>query len=260
MIYDCFPFYDELMLLEIRLNELAPFVDKFVLVEAKHTYSGKPKRLYYDEVKDNEVFAPFKHKIVHLIYDGEPTPPPASARMRRCYETSQRNMVELGLSEAGPNDIIIESDVDEIVNPSVFPIIKNILVPCRLEMKLFYYYFNCRASRNWFLPGFCRFKDYKTAQTIRLGNGNGYHKCIVVNAGWHFSYLVPPAKIPMKLASFCHAEYDTDYYKDVGRIQKCVEKNEDIFGRTNMHFSIEPLDAPEYVMNNTEKYRKYIKK
>lgn len=258
-VYDCFPFFDELMLLEVRLKELSPYVHKFVLVEATHTYSGKPKRLYFNEVKDSYVFAPFKDRIIHLIYDGTPTPPPATADMRREYETSQRNTAKLGLSEAEPDDIIIESDADEIVNPKIFPVMKNIFVPCRLEMKLFYYYFNCRAGRDWRLAGFCRFKDFQTVQTIRLGNGDHYHKCVVTNAGWHFSYLESPDEIARKLGSFCHAEYDTDYYRDADRIRRCVEANKDLFGRPSMDFGIEPLDAPECVMSNPHKYKDFIK-
>lgn len=269
-IYDCFVFFNELMLLEIRLKELAPIVDKFVIVEATSTFSGKPKRLYYDEVKNNEIFAPFKNKIIHLIYDGESKPViyngdqndlnvrklSEAARTRRIYECLQRNTIEQGLSDAEPDDIIIGSDIDEIINANVFPIIKNIFTPCKLEMKLFYYSFNCRANENWYYAAFCRFRDFTTAQTLRLSD---CHKNIVLNAGWHFSYLVPPAEIPIKLAAFCAVEYDTDYYKDVERIRKCVEKNEDIFDRSEMKFTIEPLDAPKCVMSNRDKYKEFIK-
>jgi len=267
MIYDCFPFFNELMLLEIRLNEMSPFVDKFVLVEGTYTYSGQPKRLYYDEVKDNEVFAPFKDKITHLVYDGEPIPliykddlyiNPLSevARRRRNYESLQRNVIEQGLSDAEPDDIIIGSDLDEIINMDVFPIIKNISKPCRLEMKLFYYSFNCRANENWYWAAFCRFRDFKTAQGLRLERN---HKNIVMNAGWHFAELMSPDKLSEKLGSFCHAEYDTDHFRDVDRIRKHIEANEDIYERPNMTFTVEPLDAPKYVMNNQERYKEFIK-
>lgn len=51
MIYDCFTFFNELNLLEIRLNILNDVVDKFVLVEATKTFSGKDKPLYYEQNK-----------------------------------------------------------------------------------------------------------------------------------------------------------------------------------------------------------------
>lgn len=267
--YDCFPFFNELMLLEIRLKELSPVVDKFVLVEAKYTYSGKPKPLYYDEVKDNEVFAPFKDKIIHLVYDDEPTgqltykggkvnfdKSSETARERRVYETFQRNTIGQGLSDAKPDDIIIGSDVDEIINAEMLPFIRKIFTPCKLEMKLFYYSFNCRASKDWYWAAFCRFRDFKTAQDLRLGN---IHKNLVINAGWHFGELMSPEKLSEKLGSFCHAEYDNEHFRDVDRIRKHIEANEDIYERPDMKFSIEPLDAPKCVMNNRDKYKEYIK-
>lgn len=260
-IWDCFPFFNELMLLEIRLNEMAPFIDKFVLIEGTYTYSGQPKRLYYDEVKDNEVFAPFKDKIIHLIYDDVPALELKSETMRRIYEASQKNTIRLGLKEAEPNDIIIVTDLDEIINTDVFPIIKTISKSCCLQMKMFYYYFNCRVNQNWYYAAFCRFKDYETAQILRHGRNNDYHKYIVTNAGWHFSDLMPPEKIAEKLGAICHTDYDTDYFKDPERIRKRIEANEDIYERSNkgFQFQIEPLDAPKYVMSNQDKYKDFIK-
>ena len=248
-IYDCFPFYDELMLLEIRLKELAPVVDKFVLVEATHTHSGKPKPLYYDEVKDNEVFGPFKDKITHIIYDLPMLPD------RFANDRNQRNHIAFGLHHfAKTDDIVIVSDLDEIIDHRAVLAMERFKCPTRLEMKLFYYYFNCQADQNWLYPAFCRWSDYQTADGLRLGQN---FVCIA-NAGWHFSYLVPPDRIPKKLEAFAHAEYDTDYFKDEERLKKCVDANEDIFER-GMKFTIEPLDAPKCVMENEDKYRQFIR-
>ena len=80
-----------------------------------------------------------------------------------------------------------------------------------------------------------------------------------MNAGWHFSDLMSPEKIALKIGSICHAEFDTDYFKDAERIKKRIDANEDIYERKGVSFSIEPLDAPEYVMNNQEKYKEFIK-
>jgi len=254
MIYDCFSFYDELMLLEIRLKELSPVVDKFVLVEATHTHSGKPKRLYYNEAKDNEIFARFRDKIIHIVFEMNPDPD------RWANENAQRNAIINGLSDAKPDDIIIVSDLDEIVDHKVVPFMNQAFGPTRLLMKFYYYYFNCRVLKNdWFFAAFCRFKDYQTAQLLRIGNNNGYHQQVITNAGWHFSYLVSPDEIPKKLESFAHSEFDTDYFKDVERLCKCVESETDILDRQDMKFSIENLDAPQCVMNNQQKYKEFIK-
>ncbi|HDY88248.1 MAG TPA: hypothetical protein ENH82_09070 [bacterium] len=254
MIYDCFTFYDEYMLLEIRLNELSPFVDKFVLVESDHSFSGKEKPLYYDEVKDNEVFGPFRHKIIHVVFHMTPKP----SRWGNEYE--QRNAIGAGLSEAKVDDIIIVSDADEIVSPKAIAFMKQASVPGRVQMKDYYYYFNCLSNVNMCAPAFCRYRDYRTAQFLRIGGeGGGYHKTIIHNGGWHFGYLMPVDKIALKLEAFAHAEFDTDFYKDADRIQKCLDTNTDLFNRTGLNYSIEPLDAPKYVMNNIDRFKEFIK-
>lgn len=236
------------------MKELNPVVDRFVLVESTHTHSGKPKRLYYDEVKDSEIFAPFKDKIIHIIHKMEPDTD------RWVNENAQRNAIAEGLINAKPDDIIIVSDIDEIVNRKIVPFMEQTFGPTRLIMKFFYYYFNCRAQREgWFFAAFCRFKDFQTAQLLRLGNKNGYHKQVLTNAGWHFSYLVSPEEIPNKLESFAHSEFDTDYFKDVERLRKCVEAGTDILDRPDMKFVVEPLDAPECVMRDRDKYKEFIK-
>lgn len=250
MIYDCFMFLNEFMLLEIRLKELYSVVDKFVLVEATHTHAGKEKRLYYNEAKTNGVLAPYRDKIIHVIYEMSPDP------NRFQNENDQRNAILDGLSGAEPDDVIIISDTDEVINHQAIPIIKQISSPTRLMMKLFYYYFNCQANVVWLAPVACRFKDYQTAYFLRNTTTN---YGVILNAGWHFSYLAPPEEIARKLEAFAHAKYDTDYYKNTDRLRKCVEAGEDIFERPNMSFSIEPLDAPECVMNNVDKYRSFIK-
>ena len=70
MIYDCFMFFNELDVLEIRLNELYHAVDKFILVEATKTHAGKDKTLFFNENKQK--FSKFLDKIQHIIIDEYP--------------------------------------------------------------------------------------------------------------------------------------------------------------------------------------------
>lgn len=252
MIFDCFTFFDELMLLEIRLKELDPVVDKFVLVEATHTHSGQPKKIYYDEAKDSKVFAPFKDKIIHIIYDK-----PMEAD-RFANDRNQRNYIAEGLKEAKTDDIIMVSDLDEIINHKTVELIKQYPEPGRMIMKLFYYSFNCQANQIWEYPASCRFKDFPGADILRLKGVEKFTR-IYVNAGWHFSYLVKPGDIPKKLEAFAHAEFDIDHYKDKARLAYCVANATDIFERPGMKFTIAPLDAPECVMNDRKRYKEFIK-
>ena len=66
-IYDCFIFYNELELLELRLNELDDIVDYFVIIEATETFQGQTKPLYFEQKK--EEFSEFEDKIIHHIVD-----------------------------------------------------------------------------------------------------------------------------------------------------------------------------------------------
>ena len=67
-IYDCFQFFDEEMLLDLRLNVMNKYVDKFVITEATYMHSGKPKKLLFDINK----FSKFKDKIIYNIVDSHP--------------------------------------------------------------------------------------------------------------------------------------------------------------------------------------------
>ena len=110
-IYDCFTFYNELDLLEIRLNELDPIVDHFVLCEAPVTFKGKPKPLLFKE--NRERFERFLPKIAHIVVDDMPTgPDKKSVYWQR--QTFQRNAIRRGLGDADADDFIILSDLDEI--------------------------------------------------------------------------------------------------------------------------------------------------
>src|SRR6187551_3132995 len=101
MIYDCFPFFNELDILEIRLNSLNDSVDRFVLVESTRTHQGKPKELYYQNNKDR--YAQFHSKIIHVISDVFPD----SVHTPWQYEQFQRTEIKRGLVNCIPDDVII---------------------------------------------------------------------------------------------------------------------------------------------------------
>ena len=119
MIYDCFTFFNELDLLEIRLNILNEVVDKFVLVEATRTHRGNPKPLYFKENKKR--FAPFLDKIIHIVVDSyEPVEKYIASKDSDpklhswAYENFQRHAIIHGLDDLKDEDSLIISDLDEI--------------------------------------------------------------------------------------------------------------------------------------------------
>ena len=124
-IYDCFMFFDEEMLLDLRLNIMDKYVDKFVITEATYTHSGNPKKLIFDINK----FSKFKDKIIYIVVD---KPPPdllkieerdslnekqskmtLNAKKRESYQIDK---TQDAINDANPDDMIIISDLDEIPN------------------------------------------------------------------------------------------------------------------------------------------------
>jgi hypothetical protein len=108
MIYDCFPFFNELELLEVRLHELDGLVDKFVLVEATKTFPGHPKPLHFAD--NRERFSAFADKIIHVVV--EDMPGGDGPRDHWVRDRFQRNAIGRGLLNCQPDDVIMVSDMD----------------------------------------------------------------------------------------------------------------------------------------------------
>lgn len=121
-VYDCFPFWKEVELLKIRLEELYDVVDHFVIVEATQTFTGLPKPLYFAE--NAHLFEKYKEKIIHIVVDDFPNVP----KTEKGYwtrEIYQHNAAIRGLQNCQPSDIILLSDLDEIPRRSTIQKIKD---------------------------------------------------------------------------------------------------------------------------------------
>jgi beta-1,4-mannosyl-glycoprotein beta-1,4-N-acetylglucosaminyltransferase len=141
-LFDCFTFFNELDLLEVRLETLAPHVDFFVLAESPITYRADPKPLYFEQNKER--FAKFLPKIRHIIVDDLPTEKGFDQNWQR--ETLQRAALERGLADARDEDIIMLSDLDEIPSPSkILEAIKLRGTLRVFHMRFFSYFANCES-------------------------------------------------------------------------------------------------------------------
>jgi beta-1,4-mannosyl-glycoprotein beta-1,4-N-acetylglucosaminyltransferase len=118
MVYDTFIFFNELELLELRLNELSDVVDRFILVEATRTFTNKPKPLYYAENK--HLFSKFNHKITHIIVEDLP-----ESDNPWILERFQRNCISRGFNNMSDDDIIMISDTDEIPRAEIVKEVTN---------------------------------------------------------------------------------------------------------------------------------------
>lgn len=224
-IYDCFTFFNELELLSMRLEELDPVVDYFVLVEGTQTFTGVAKPLYF--LENRSLFQPYLHKIIHVIVDDFPFINNWMPLQRQPWkrEIHQRNAMLRGLIDAEDTDIVIATDVDEIPRREAVLSAKNLLDihDCDsivvLEMLMFRYQLNRldKVRTPW------RMGSVAFAKTIRQKTANqlrGVRSSLkLANAGWHFTSQGGSDLVVTKLSSYSHA-FDRDIIRQRERIQE----------------------------------------
>lgn len=198
MIIDCFPFFNELDLLEIRLNILYPVVDKFILVEASKTQSKIDKPFYFEENKER--YSPFLDKIIHIKVEDYPK------KDGWAMENYQRNCIVHGLRKIDlkEDDIIGISDLDEIWSPELKDKFEEYFKQIKffsVGMKYLVFYLNLETvDKGWIGTIFAKAKDliHYTPQNLR---GIKDHVSHVEEAGWHFGYQGGKEKVYQKYLS-----------------------------------------------------------
>jgi beta-1,4-mannosyl-glycoprotein beta-1,4-N-acetylglucosaminyltransferase len=244
-VYDCFTFFNELDILEIRLNELYDVVDYFVIVENSLTFSGNPKPLYFEENKQR--FSKFSNKIIHIV--GQKVEIAKDAWVR---EIAQRNDIMLGLKNAKDDDIVIISDVDEIVKKEKIREIRDFFInnenSLRLAMKMYRYFLNRRDMEVniWPLAYAITYKTLKTfsPQYFRT---QYQHINTLSDAGWHFTSLGWTKENTYKLNSWSHQERNLPKNKDPYKLLKKARKGKLV--KINDSY-------PRYVVENIDYFKK----
>ena len=289
-------FFDEEMLLDLRLNILDKFVDKFVIVESSYTHSGKEKKLIFDINK----YSKFKKKINYIVLKD---PPKGIEQINNNdsedeisrkeilnalkRENLQRNTIFNGLKDEDKNDWIIISDLDEIPDLTNinFNKIKNKII--FFKQKVFYYKLNLGLKTlRWIGSKACKKKNLKSPQWLRdikdkiypkwradiLFSNKKYNDIFFIeNGGWHFSFVKKPEDIKKKLKSYLHhREYDVDPI-DINKIQNLINSKSVIYDhrvdKTEYKFGggqkLEKIDLeflPRYISSNKEKYLDWLEK
>lgn len=252
MIYDTFLFYNELEVLDIRLNELDKVVDKFVLVEATKTHTNQKKPLYYQKNKSR--FKKFHKKIIHIIVDDSP-----DVYMPWIIERHQLSAVTRGLGKCKPDDIILYSCVDEIPKAEKILEWKDRSGDNKVfKLALSLYFFNC-VRENGEIEGtrMFKFKDLEKFKDIYFTR---YLKpdINILDGGWHFSYMGGIKKIKQKLNAFAHQELNNDKYNTPERIMRAIIEGRDPFG-FGWKFKIKDVSfLPKYVQDNIPKFEKFL--
>ena len=293
-IYDCFMFFDEEMILDLRLNIMNKYVDKFVITEATYMHSGKSKKLVFDINK----FPKFKDKIIYIVVD---EPPPDLSRIddgdslnikesKKTLNASKRELYQIGKAQEGlyntnPDDIIIVSDVDEIPNLEKIDLrtINQKLI--FFKQKMFYYKLNLFYKLiPWYGSKACKKKYFKSPQWLRSIKNKKYpiwrldilfsqlkynDIYYAMDGGWHFTNVRKPEDLKRKLSNFLH---HVDFEKsgldaeDLKRLMKekrvmynhKLDKKKHKWGEGEKLQTITLEEMPKYILENFEKYKIWL--
>lgn len=279
MVYDCFTFFNELDLLEIRLNVLNEVVDKFVLVEMARTHTYDEKDLYFENNKSR--YADFLDKIIHIKIDSYPESIPSKLcdnGNKWQLENYQRDCIMQGLKDAKDDDVILISDLDEIPNPKAISdyINRNFTGIYTCEQKMMYYFVNNQnvvspvwdhgtkivrfsdlKNPNQDLPPSCYYEYSKKGLPtyLRFCKGN-----IIKDGGWHFSYCGGVDAIIKKRNSICEQELNTEKNMSQNEILHKIYIGKDILDRKEYCYKCLKLDDsfPKYIRDNQERYSSLI--
>ena len=287
-------YFDEDVVLDVRLNTLNAYVDNFIIVESLFSHKGEKRDLKFDIKK----FSKFKNKITYLVYDKEPdeisdinefdseNEKSVKYIINAAHrENGQRNFIIEGLKRANDEDIILISDLDEIPNLKNinFNNLKDKLIFFNQEM--FYYRFNLKLPNyNWVGTRSCVKKRLISPQWLRNIKNKNYpfyridtyfsknkysNIKFINNGGWHFTNLKTSKEIKHKLKSYLHhREFDLNPLA-VNDIEKLIREKKAIYdlnvdkrsqkiGDGNKLESYDIKNLPSYIFNNLEKFKDWI--
>ena len=291
-IFDCFQFFDEDVMLDLRLNVLNQYVDKFVIVENLFMHSGKKKQKNFKIEK----YKKFKDKIIYILVDKLPEGLADIGKYNNDDKTNQiinntlkieynqRNKITEGLEDANENDLILISDVDEIPKlDNIKTKIKNKII--LFEQSLFYYKFNLQyEGLNWVGTKGVLKKNLISPQWLRnikdrkypiwrldiLFNNMKYNNIqFIKDGGWHFTNFRTASELELKLNNFGHHIEFIESGLKIKDIEKMIKNNQAIYdygadmrknkwGGSKILKKVDWPKLPEYVILNREKYKQWF--
>ena len=293
-IFDCFMYFDEELVLELRLNSLDRYVDYFIIVESNRTHKGEKRNLKFDITK----FKEFQKKIIYLVFDQKDYESPNLDNLKDRneldvkiienaikIENAQRNHISEGLKFANDEDIILISDVDEIPNLEGinFKNIREKLI--YFNQLMFSYKFNLTVPDFiWIGTKGCKKKYFKSPQWLRNTKYKKYpyyridtffsklkYNSIkkIENGGWHFTNIKSAKDIKHKFESYLHhREFDLKPLS-ISQINELIENKKMIYNlnadqRINKFGSGGQLKKvgleklPKYINENLYKFKSWL--
>jgi len=286
-------YFDEDLILDLRLNILDKFVDYFVIVESIFTHRGEKRNLKFNINK----FKKFESKIIYLVYDQEPSQiekivsKDTEDEKSRKYimnalfrENAQRNFINRALNNLDNEDVILVSDVDEIPNLKGINFKEKKSKIILFKQDMLYYKFNLKLPNlAWTGTKACKKKYFKSAQWLRnvkdrkypfyrvdtYFSEKKYIDCdFIENGGWHFTNIKTANQIKQKLESYLHhIEFDKNPLS-AEEIDKIIQdkiaiydlsvdqRKNKIRGNKLENYPLHKL--PEYLLNNLNNYKVWI--
>ena len=265
-IFDCFQYFNEDHIADLRFNILDEYVDFFVVVESTVNHQGQTRKLHFDKNK----YKKFLNKIVYIEVDDTPDSiKKPHTGGESLVEQHQRNSIMKGLNKSQDNDLIILSDVDEIPDLNKLKVFdKNKYAV--FSQKMFMYKLNLLNlnENNWHGSKICLKKNLKSPQWLRNLKFKKYpfwridkqkNLQIIDNGGWHFAYLQDVKNISKKIKSFAHGEFNKAEIVSEKNIELKINQGEDVLGRG---YKIEKIEIdssyPKYIINNKDKLKNWI--
>jgi len=262
-------YFDEDLVLDLRLNVLNNYVDKFVIAEATKDHTGKDKKLNFNINK----FSKFRNKIIYIIVEDMPTNLKFYKKnwpVHHLRDQHQRNSLARGYKNSSDDDLIMISDIDEIPDPNKIKIfdVKN-RYACFIQ-KNFQSKINLLniSDKNWMGTKIIKKKNIKSPQWLRNIKTSKpsfwkFYKPrqpqLIYDGGWHFSFLKNPKGISKKIQSYSHSEYNKSIYTDEKKIAERINNRIDIFDRNFKYAKIDIDDTfPKYILENINKYKDWI--
>ena len=261
-------YFDEDLVLDVRLNLLSSFVDKFIIIESKYDHKGEKREPLFDIKK----FKKFEKKIIYIQVKDMP-----DGKNPWVRENFQRNCIERGLKDAEENDLVIISDLDEIPNPHLIKNFNQRMRYAVFEQRLFYYKFNLQSisQQYWYGSRICVKKFLKSPQWIRnlkFGKRPWWRldklrlNHILKDGGWHFCNLKDSEKLLYKYKNMCETndpyifkEQIDPKYLNVDEIKKSIDLGIDLIGRGHQFKKVNIDEQyPKYILENSNKFKDWI--
>ncbi|EFQ29757.1 glycosyltransferase family 17 [Colletotrichum graminicola M1.001] len=258
-VFDLLLINTELEMLEVRMGQMAPYVDYFVILESDTTFTDHPKPLYVQENWD--LFKPWHDKMIVRTIDLEELKAGGTwdreAKSRNAmYEQVFPTLVDE--QAAATDDVLIVSDVDEIPKPEILRALRNCNIPPRVTIhsRIYYYSYQWLGNIDWAHPQATVYRGSDTVLPNDLrSSANDHH---FAHGGWHCSYCFSTVEeMAQKITSFSHTEMDRPEFKDPDWVVDVARRGLDIFARDGSNFDRmeNNRDVPEYVRDNAGRFK-----